>query len=178
MSDQRVDSLAESDLANSSDGLKAFVNEYLKVVTDCESRYTTNTKKCFPDSAKDISGSNTVNFLSSGACNVVVALASGAALCLDSSSMDPIVEKDADGNDVEYTSSGYKAAGAVIMAEIDINGPKPPNIFGRDIFWVYVDSRGEIFDEIWEKDHELHTDASLASGAFGKIVNDGWKMNY
>lgn len=46
---------------------------------------------------------------------------------------------------------------------VDINGDKGPNIKGRDLFSYSVSSNGKIYDDY---------------SYVGKIIKDGWKMDY
>ena len=78
---------------------------------------------------------------------------------------------------------------------VDINGPKGPNILGRDLFFFALYKNGRVDDYNAEtadapltKDQrdasynnycmKAGTDAVSGWGCFGKILNDNWQMTY
>ena len=87
-----------------------------------------------------------------------------------------------------YTGQSNK----IINLGLDTNGPKGPNIVGRDFFFLYVYNNGLIDDTIGsdtslnaplstEHREKMFTNMCLNdsdSGCFGKILNDNWQMNY
>lgn len=76
---------------------------------------------------------------------------------------------------------------------VDVNGPKGPNIVGRDFFVFNIYKNGRIDDYVDETTNaplsvddrntlfangcNSSTSNSLL-GCFGKIINDGWQMTY
>ena len=73
----------------------------------------------------------------------------------------------------------------------DINGPKGPNILGRDMFDMTIDVNGNIDASGYELPLPLTqeqrenafqntciADNTNFGGCFGKILNDNWQMNY
>lgn len=101
-----------------------------------------------------------------------VTLASGAAICL-------------------YPPTAADPA----EVSVDINGPKGPNIAGRDLFFFNIYSDGSIDDGVTPEckltnacDGSASAQALRAAnfascetagtGCFGKILNDNWKMDY
>ena len=73
----------------------------------------------------------------------------------------------------------------------DINGPKGPNILGRDMFDMTIDVNGNIDTSGYELPLPLTqeqrenafqntciADNTNFGGCFGKILNDNWQMNY
>ena len=73
----------------------------------------------------------------------------------------------------------------------DINGPKGPNILGRDMFDMTLDVNGNIDTSGYELPLQLTqeqrenafqntciADNTYFGGCFGKILNDNWQMNY
>ncbi len=85
----------------------------------------------------------------------------------------------------------------VLSLYIDINGPKPPNVFGRDTFWVYVRNDGSLIPygskyfcsfssnpsscNYWNMNpYALFCSDTNDYGVFcgGRIVEEGWKINY
>lgn len=69
---------------------------------------------------------------------------------------------------------------------VDINGKQGPNILGRDLFDIMVDSQGSIVIEgsIDDALSNFPTRCTSAKGAtwygacLAKILDDGWKMDY
>ena len=76
---------------------------------------------------------------------------------------------------------------------VDVNGQKGPNIFGRDIFIMYIYKNGLLDDStlgststapMTETDRtnmfnsNCNTSSTSIHGCFGKILNDNWEMNY
>lgn len=171
MSDQRVTTLRESDLNGSTDGLNAFVRDYFKIGKDCG----TLTKDCFGDSYTYIDNAKVITVSDTSTCNKVFNMTSGASICLDV--LNGTGETDADGNQV---GSATNLKGAVATIEVDVNGPKGPNIYGRDYFVMFVDANGELKDYKFDADGFSTSDTSGGSvtGAFGKIMEDGWQMKY
>jgi len=172
MTDQHVDDLRESDLYSDSNALKEFVNNYLKVTKDCGESYV----GCFSSTYTTMNGEEYQPIL--GKCNNIVILAGGAALCSDV----VIMEATKNENDEDVTSSNHIGTdGDVIAFEVDINGIQPPNIYGRDVFSFQVSQDGEIYDKFFKSyGNTMKTEISVGpdTGAFGQIINDGWKMNY
>lgn len=146
----------------STNAIDDFIKKYFKIVQECDSM-----SDCFADSYRKMDGTITNSW---GSNYKSFVLASGA-------SVRPI-----------YSLEGNK----IINVAVDVNGPKGPNIVGRDLFWLYVytnsliddapteassnapltkDQRDELFDSNCVK-------TSSISGCFGKILNDNWEMNY
>ncbi len=72
---------------------------------------------------------------------------------------------------------------------IDVNGIKPPNIFGRDIFRFYLSKYGTILPVGAQDDTSAYGYWNSAGNfecvlggdgetCFGRIVEQGWQMNY
>ena len=92
----------------------------------------------------------------------------------------------------------------IVQFIVDINGPKGPNIYGRDAFSLYLYTNGVIDDlaleDIDDSDNfnwanaaapltkeqreQNYTRACIGNnssewhGCFGKILNDNWQMTY
>ena len=149
---------------NSNDNVAVFFKTYFKVIKECDTM-----DDCFApaylslNSGKKLEGTYDKNMKS-------YVLASGAAI-------RPY-----------YTGQSNK----IINLGLDTNGPKGPNIVGRDFFFLYVYNNGLIDDTIGS-DNSLNAPLSTEhrekmftsmclndsdSGCFGKILNDNWQMNY
>lgn len=70
---------------------------------------------------------------------------------------------------------------------VDVNGPKGPNILGRDCFFIFVFNNGMIDDNgtsapLSTEEREKLFDESCfgngTTGCFGRILNDNWEMTY
>lgn len=166
MNDQRAVSLTETRIRNNSTKLKEFFNTYFKVVKDCEGSYV----PCFADEYTTIDASLTTN-QRKYKCNVTLVLADGTAVCADS--QVEASTKDENGEDIKNDYSGLN----VIVLEFDINGKQGPNILGRDFFRFEVDANGNIVDGS-KNNHENGVDPSAMFGFVGRIIEDGWKMEY
>lgn len=112
-----------------------------------------------------------------GTCNKVFTMASGAVVCMD-------VENGEGSEDEEGNQEGSltNLHGSVATIEVDINGPKGPNIYGRDYFVMYVTPSGQIVDKVFENNGNTfstsETKGGSSNGAFGQILHDNWQMNY
>ena len=64
---------------------------------------------------------------------------------------------------------------------VDINGTKPPNTFGKDVFYFYVDfDKNVVRPKGYEKSATYVAAECKTSGFYcaTKIIGDGWKINY
>ena len=151
---------------NSQTAANNFIKDNFKVVQTCTNALT----PCFASSYKLLSGSALSGH---GADRTSYVIASGASI-----------------RPGYYYGSTY---GSVMNLLIDINGPKGPNIVGRDLFNIGLYPNG-MLDEIEygtvysapltkeQRDgiytRKCNAAGSAAMGCFGKILNDGWEMNY
>ena len=155
-----------------NNGPKNFLNEYFKVSIDC----STTPQPCFADSYKTMDGEwagvppQYVN--PRGNC---VSLSDGTAMCI-TAKMPSRSESGWDVNDDRHTW---------VQIFIDVNGPKGPNIAGRDLFDLNLYSDGKVGNAYTETPDHIDTQfegqcqIGYGGGAcFPKIVADGWKMDY
>lgn len=176
--DDNVMDLSNSSL-NSDTAFENFIEKYFKVVKQCNSA----AHPCFSSSYKKISG--VTSQFNIGCHGKSYVLASGASIC------------------ARYNSS----TNVIAEIHIDVNGTKNPNVFGRDAFNLFLYSNGVIDDlvvdikdasnpensVVWteqrapllaeqrEKSFETACKGEFTKwyhGCFGKILNDGWEMNY
>jgi len=144
--------------------VKSFLNTYFKIAVDCDS----NPVPCFADSYKALNGSN-LSWLTDVPRGSCASLADGTAICM-SGGMWP--------------STPYWHQWIPIF--IDVNGPKGPNIAGRDFFYFELYSDGKIAEAYSEPidsmeakfENSCQSNNNYAVGCFTKIVLDGWKMDY
>ena len=179
MVDEEVDNLNDTYL---------FCDDNNEDVEDCYQRTGDFIKKYFKIS-KDCGNANE----SKGIC-----LFSGYYKRLDGSFVDGT---DGDGNlwgDCVSLSSGAVLcvyappdSNSPLHFDVDLNGIKGPNMWGRDAFTFDVNYRGEIAESF--RAYPNHLDPEVNSindpdrclgsnryggGCFTKIINDGWKMDY
>lgn len=167
ISENKAAGFSETPLVNNVAELKIFFKTNFKVVDDCGGTYA----PCFAETYKTLDGNTTIN-TRNWKCNTTLLLANGVAVCADVSSEG--VTQNSQGEDINngYNSQDY----GLISLEIDLNGVKGPNIYGRDFFSISIGENGELYDPYYNK-NGLRQDAAM-SGAFGKIKNDNWHMNY
>ena len=143
--------------------IENFVKNYFKVVNDCGK----NKTPCFASEYRKLAG----NVISTWNPKAHYNLASGVSL----------------------------GVGEVMLGDtlfrvyVDVNGQKGPNIFGRDIFIMYIYKNGLLDDStlgststapMTETDRtnmfnsNCNTSSTAIHGCFGKILNDNWEMNY
>ena len=90
VSDNGYVSLRESRLFNNQAEMARFATTYFKVTKDCGNRYyDSNGNKCYPKTFRSLDGTNESD-VSKGQCMKVVTIASGAALCFDSGSIEDV----------------------------------------------------------------------------------------
>lgn len=142
-----------------------FLKTYFNVVQDCDTSLT----PCFAESYKYINGTAFEAYEPEAA----VSLSSGASISVRN-------------NAFIYQSDGYHG---YMDLHVDINGAAPPNIVGRDMFYIQLYSDGKVaehYDTYLYEAIEVQFEQCLtgeANGAYGrgcfsKIVADGWKMDY
>ena len=178
VTDRNALNLAESGITKAQD-MMPIMKRYFKVIQDCG----TTPAPCFAEEYRNING-GTYNIANRGGkCGV---FASGSSFCVFADVLD---------------------VGTVMTDDfflqffIDINGQKGPNIYGRDLFLMYVYPDGVIDDykvnpecringkcsgDSSVKDYRETLFASCLSnagnsyinGCFAKILNDNWEMNY
>ena len=180
--DKNAVSLSEAGLTSQTE-VNNFLKTYFKTVTVCEKL----EPPCIPNSEyRNLNGAsvssggveNVKNWWGNVNCAV---LGSGASVCIEALS--------------GHTSNNVKWSHILV----DTNGMKGPNIGGRDVFFLAYFENGTI-DEEWvvptcnslkictlpadAKDiRENHFNSQCKSstrfqGCFGKLLNDGWEMNY
>lgn len=138
--------------ANSGDcsaGAGYFLNKYFKVVKrNCGS----GTNACAASSYQSISGANAGRL----AGDYCIQTTNGAAICMKRNT-------DASGN-------------VFVDLNIDVNGQADPNITGRDVFYLTVQTNGTVTD--YRNTDEGSCSSPTSAGCFNKVRNAGWKMEY
>lgn len=176
MADEKVENLTETDIR--AQGAGGFMTNYFNITKDCGGSIQ---RPCFADGYGIMTSDEYNYFANHDTCSGSYLLADGAAVCVN-------IERYYANNDWYYG----------LYVKVDINGDKGPNIFGRDAFSFNILPDGTVVDSAYVKDKKLWLDPSLdesrhmkdsdgsmsnhsqywKTGAFGKIMEDGWKMNY
>lgn len=169
--DKNALNIREAGLYDTEANISGFLKKYFRITKDCGKDYT----PCFSDDYKSMSG--TAITLSDTGISNVVNLASGASIAMG-------------GLAASNSAGGY--------LYVDVNGPKGPNIGGRDLFYMSYDLDGNLEDRtafIIAKLQEIADPAAVdikkirddtftancvanGTGCFGKILNDNWQMTY
>lgn len=167
ITDKNAIDLKEAGLI-STEAAADWVKTYFKVVNDCGTDYS----PCFADEYKLMNGESKGQLIPAEMRKFV--LASGASIGV------------------------IGRTNAKTSFYVDTNGRKGPNIVGRDIFPLLLYKNGiidesdgseandtltapltkEKREEIYENYCANGTASSMWWGCFGKILNDGWEMNY
>ncbi|MBP3925256.1 type II secretion system protein [bacterium] len=158
--------LSASALATSTTGgiLKNFMQ--IKKEPFCGAQRT----PCFADSYKSIDASATV--ASSTFCNngTSMMLLSGAAVCITPMTTNETYKKD---NSADIF--------------VDLNGPEPPNVGGKDLFRMNLYSDATIDEQVKpsvrqganrENIIKKCTKSATGEGCFTQFMQDGMKFNY
>lgn len=167
VAEEGVSGLTANDWQTNNESFAKFFQSYFKVAQSCEGAY----EKCFPNNFKFLDGEN---FSFDGySCDLTYILINGASVCVDA----------ADPTDTSFVIPAGTAQNPspfiirpVITLEIDVNGPKPPNIFGYDMHGTLaVDEYGNLYVHEYKKDGAM---TAQGWGAMGQIMKDGWKIKY
>ena len=143
--------------------IENFVEKYFKVVNDCGATKT----PCFASQYKKLTGTAVATW--NPKAHYVIS--SGASI-----GVGEVLTGD-----------------TLFRVYVDINGQKGPNIWGRDIFIMYIYKNGLLDDStlsatstapMTEADRtsmfntSCNTSTTSIHGCFGKILNDNWEMTY
>lgn len=172
-------------------GVDRFISSKFKIIKTCEVR----NRSCFASEPYvSIDDSDSGSFTCSGNSYI---LASSAAICANRASLVNI-KASVDGADA--TPAQREVQGLNIELFIDVNGPQPPNIGGRDMFHVFIQPDGRIQDQavysgcISSSDGVISqcypnsvsvvqvlptcTGEAFGAGCFANILNNNWKVTY
>ena len=197
MVDQGVDDLSETPLRNNADGLKAFVNKYFRVATDCGANYSSDSNaSCFSKELYSLDRSNTNN-LSAQNCAYVVTVSDGMAFCFenratksrDTGKTTSIMNFDGTTSEKPiYENVSTDASRNFPLAiEVDINGSSGPNVVGRDVFYMLVASNGQVVSPTTNCDVSTQEKRDKCVAYYSKTASPmpigllqyyGWKMKY
>lgn len=154
--DNHAVSVQESGVFGSEGYAEDFFRKYFKITQTCTG---TDLGNCFAEQYKNLSGKNIRARDLIGSYMDCASIASGASICMQ-------VRPGSD--------NGF--------IFVDINGKQGPNIVGRDFFHFFVDNNGVVsgasadyIDSTWSSISGWTDDYGVY---LGKIMNDGWKMDY
>ena len=143
--------------------IESFVKNYFKVINDCGETKT----PCFASEYKKLTGTAVATWNPKAHYTI----SSGASI-----GVGTVMTGD-----------------TLFRVYVDINGQKGPNIWGRDIFIMYIYKNGLLDDStlsetstapMTEADRtsmfntNCNTSTTSIHGCFGKILNDNWEMKY
>lgn len=139
---------------STTDGLDNFMKSHFKILKTCDSEHTS---ECFANQAYiAIEGNKTKNFTCAGTSYL---LANSSVVCaqkISSQEVKPVeVEVETSGStsipslDLLRPKDKYwqELRGLNIELYIDTNGQEGPNTGGRDMFHMYIQPDGRIYDE-------------------------------
>ena len=182
--------------------LSTFLMNNFRVAQNCG----TSTTGCFAKSYSSIDGSATskVSNCSGGS----VLLQDGIALCWTPAEddvkwgqdkYDAMVEDIANGKDknivdlmnlldkMRNQAALYGEPSSYYKIIVDTNGPKKPNVSGRDLFVMYLKVDGQVTDLTWDPKNWTAKNkpkvlADIKKTAtpmpIGMLLTNGWDMNY
>jgi prepilin-type N-terminal cleavage/methylation domain-containing protein len=158
MADEGISDLSgDLDWKTDKNALNTLFKKYFKVARDCNGKY-------YPCSASEYYSltKNNHHVMSDSSfnafCQLTIVLLNGAFVCADPST----------DSSTEY----------IIWFEVDVNGSAGPNKYGVDYITFQIDKNGNIFDTYYKENGFSYNGKWPDNGAYGKIVADGWKMNY
>ena len=182
MNENQAVNVAEAGIRNFDQSTgRNFMQKHFKIIKECGQNTSSG---CFATQYRSLNGNSSSNVNFSG-YNFVIAGGAAVAIYVDS----------IDTGD-EYTDDyfGY--------INVDVNGPKGPNIRGRDLFTMYFFGDGVL--DAWHINPACRKNGTSCSngnsakqarenlfnsycknnttwdqgGCFAKILNDNWEMNY
>ena len=172
LTDNNAVSLAETRFSlNNENAPEYFLKNYFNLVNDCGHEPT----PCFADSYDTL---NSTGFdmpfvlTENSYCGT---LASGAAIC---------VRTGVSSDEADVLHGGHHGVSEIY---VDTNGAKGPNILARDLFLINIYSDGIVGDahtplsgDTIEERFEACKDNGwqYGGGCLGKIIQDGWVMDY
>ncbi len=188
-------SLASTSIAKDG-GIDDFIKTHFKTIKTCSSN---KTNECFAnENYISINGNGNKSFKCSGNSYI---LANSASICANKVTEIPVnvVNTPIGGITLSESNKFKNVNGINIELFIDTNGNQAPNIGGRDMFHVYIQPDGRIYDEANSSDiicehrptgnvclmpgsqTEIKADCSsqaFGTGCFAKIIASNWKMDY
>lgn len=135
---------------STTDGLNNFMKSHFKVLKTCDSEHTS---ECFANQEYiAMEGNKTTNFTCSGTSYL---LANSSVICAQKiTTQDVEVEEDTSSTSTpsvsipsEENKYWREVKGLNIELYIDTNGQEGPNIGGRDMFHMYIQPDGRIYDK-------------------------------
>jgi len=130
-----------------------YFKPYLKIIKDCGFE-----AGCFPNSFyKNLNGTDSVNFITRASKNYMVILNDGSAISF-------MLER------IEYVDTPITQLGIIYY---DINGPKPPNTFGKDIFQVHITPEGIKLPDYMKMSQKMERCYETGYSCMGWVIKYG-----
>lgn len=185
-------SLASTSIAKDN-GVDDFIQSHFKTIKKCSS---SKTDECFASESYMAINGGSRNFSCNGNSYI---LANSAAICANRVREIDVTIKDNNGFVSLGGSNKFKTVNGInIELYIDTNGAQGPNIGGRDMFHVYIQPDGRIYDEAnvfgavcehrpngdgcllnpGEEVKEECLTSAFGSGCFARLLDNNWEMNY
>lgn len=194
MVDEGMDKLDSGVLAGQDNrNMISFLRKYFRVVQDCKNApYSANGAKCFASRYSSIDSSKTATL--ADCTGRAVLLQDGVAMCWTKTDEDLVYDLEALEQEAQTTGelvelykalNKYQEFGApssYYKVIVDINGPKKPNIAGRDLFVMHILTNGQVADLTWNaanssKDLKAQK-ASANPMPIGRFLTNDWTMDY
>lgn len=187
-------SLASTTIGTQDDGVDNFIRSHFKTIKTCSSN---RTNECFANEDYiSIDGNSSSSFSCNGNSYI---LANSAVICANRVREISVRLQNDDGS-VSIGGGRFKTVNGInIELFIDTNGAQGPNIGGRDMFHVYIQPDGRIYDEANSDgvicEHRLNggdvclvnpgeeiredcIDSAFGAGCFARLLDNNWEMNY
>lgn len=168
MYDLSATKLGSNDSAEQKAELEKIFTTYFKLSQNCNgAMYAKGQYECFPSHYSNFKGTNSYEVSGSNtACQFTGMLMNGVSICAD-----------VYGSEIKnLTNEDF-----IVAFEIDINGPKGPNVWGKDALQFALKSNVQIYDfGYWYHGNKVNLNLGRNSmtGAVGQIMADGWEITY
>lgn len=167
MSEKEDADLLTSPIMSDREALRSMVYNNFTVETECGSGnkgvYNSSTyKKCFAEKYTALDSSKMTSYANKQTDAIVFRLRDKSVMTVIANNTDSDI---------------------ALEFEVDVNGPKGPNIFGKDFFYMHVAPDGSVFDKNWDTKYvtnikQWETDAKSKPVGIGRFLADGWKFSY
>ena len=141
--DKDVDNLADSGVLDSAGNLESFLKNYFKIV-----KYCSNPDDCIPATYKAglTTAATRARDVIHGKGTQCIKVNTGATYCMF-------------------------VSGSSLGVDLDVNGTKGPNAYGRDAHRIFINQTGIISSSDT-------CGSDYAQGCFSRIMDAGWVMDY
>lgn len=168
------------------DKTKHLINDYYKTTRICNN----TPSPCFANQYKNLNNTSTLNFSTAGGYGALLPDESAIYIVPNNSQPGTAYSQKCVGTTCYMQTAVYDSH-RLATVYIDVNGPEPPNIGGRDMFMLNIYGNYKVDTispdylrngtAITQRNSEYNSKcvtSPYGEGCFGKIYNDNWKMNY